>query len=129
MMSEYAQHFPEYCPPADAQLAANVTFFRLVKNFPPAAEDFWSYKKLNPDHDYKFKACEACALSVVTEIQGAKNLLKLPTQKGKKIARLKLTAAAGVYQKTGKDLYHYSWWLYHHFNPIDICEALEADKD
>jgi hypothetical protein len=128
-MNEYAEYLPEGCPPGSAQPAMNVTFFRLVKKFPPMSEDFMTHKILNPDRDYKSKACESCAVSVMTDILGAKNLLKLPTQRGKKIARLKLITATGVYQQTGRDPHHHSWWLYRHFDPINVCEALEFDED
>lgn len=106
-----------------------MVFFRLVAKFPPTALDFLTHQALNPTRDYKAKGCESRSLSVFADVKGAIDIQKLPTQRGKLIAKLPLTAAAGVHKQTGARRDHHSWWLYRAFDPIPICELVSLSGE
>lgn len=127
-MNPYKEILPDGCPPYDAKEANGVIFFRLVSTFPPAATDFLSPKALNPSRDFKAKECESRSLSVLINIKSAIDILKLPTQHGKLIAKLPLISPAGMHEQTGSRHDHHSWWMYHDFNPIPVCELVSLPE-
>ena len=66
MQHAWPDHFPEDCPP-NASDSTEGRVYRFVAANPPTAEDFVSWKQLNPKKDYGVKACQSCGLSVLTE--------------------------------------------------------------
>lgn len=122
---QYKEELPDGCPPPDAEEIQNMVFYRLVNSHPPTGEDFTCLKAQNPTKDQKSHECEARALSVFVELSGAVELLKLPTQRGKQIAKLKLGNNAGKHKRTFTRQHHHSWWIYHSFDPLACCEAVE----
>lgn len=124
---QYKEELPDGCPPPDAEDIHDVVFYRLVKSHPPTEEDFTSLKAQNQTKNHKSHECEACALSVFVELSGAVELLKLPTQKGKQIAKLKLGSNTGKHKRTFNRPHHHSWWIYNSFDPLACCEAVQIE--
>lgn len=115
---EWAEDLPPGCPPADAVAPQNNLFYRLVNNVPPFDRDFWSQRKLYPSKKFNTSECIAHACSVLSNLERCSQLVKLPTHKHKRILQLTLPPQSGHIKKTGKDLYHYSWWRVANFDPI-----------
>jgi hypothetical protein len=102
---------PASCPPTDAANTSGETVYRLVKPNGPTEADFSTLSTLDPaKHLIGPHQCRARAVSVCTTLAGARGTRKLPTQKGKRIGKLTLSAGAGVVKQTGQKLYHVSWW-------------------
>lgn len=124
---QYKEELPDGCPPQDAEEIKSIVFYRLVKSHPPTEKDFLSLKALNPSINQKSHECEACAVSVSVELIGALDLLKLPTQKGKQIAKLSLGNNSGKHKRTFNRAHHHSWWIYRSFDPLACCEAVQME--
>lgn len=125
---QYKEELPDGCPPLDAEDIQGIVFYRLVASHPPTEKDFLSLKALNPSKNHKSLECEARAVSVSVELNGALDLLKLPTQKGKLIAKLNLGGNTGKYKRTFARAHHHSWWIYNSCDPLSFCEAVKMDK-
>lgn len=125
---QYKEELPDGCPPLDAENVQNIVFYRLVKSHPPTEEDFISLKGQNPTKDYNSHECEARALSVFVELSGALEVLKLPTQKGKQITKLKLGSNSGKHKRTFTRQHHHSWWVYSSIDPLACCETVQMES-
>lgn len=121
-MHDYKEQLPEGCPPSDAAEIEQVVFYRMVASFPPTDNDFLSHKALNPMKNFN-KECIARGVSVFVGIRGITDVSKLPTQQGKQIARLNLTAPAGRHKQTGAKNDHHSWWVYEEFDLATHCRS------
>jgi|CXWL01.1.fsa_nt_gi hypothetical protein len=121
---QYKEELPDGCPPPDAEEIQSIVFYRLVESIPPTEKDFLSLKALNPSKDQKYE-CEARAVSVSVELNGAVDLLKLPTQKGKKIVQLNLDVNTGMHKRTFSRPHHHSWWIYSTCDPLSYCQAVK----
>lgn len=128
MSAQYKEELPDGCPPLDAEEINSVVFYRLVATLPPTDQDFLSLKALNPSKPQRHE-CEARALSVFVKLEGAHAALKLPTQRGKKVAKLTLGSNTGKHKRTFSREHHHSWWVYSHCNPITHCEAVHTGED
>lgn len=124
----YKEELPDGCPPLDAEEIQSIVFYRLVESHPPTEKDFLSLKALDPSKNHKLHECEARAVSVSVELNGAVDLLKLPTQKGKKIAKLNLGENSGMHKRTFNRAYHHSWWIYSSCDPLSYCQAVQMDE-
>jgi len=125
---QYKEELPDGCPPLDAEDIQSIVFYRLVESHPPTEKDFLSQKALNPSINHKSHECEAHAVSVSVELNGAQDLLKLPTQKGKLIAKLNLGGNTGKHKRTFARAHHHSWWIYNSCDPLFYCEAVQMDN-
>ena len=107
---DWPLHFPDSCPPAEAQ-PDDLEAFRLVANSPPAKEDFVSHivgKKRFPDAEH----CRACGLSVYRDLSDAKAArMRFKPLKGMMIARGNITVNDGVVLQTSTPASHYTWWM------------------
>ena len=120
----WAEDLPPDCPPADAVAPQNNVFYRLVDNIPPVERDFWSHRKLNPNKNFNTTECVARSCSVLSDLEGCSLVIKLPTQRNKRIVQLTLPAQSGLVKKTGRNLYHYSWWRAGNFDPLSASLAV-----
>lgn len=114
---DWFEPLPVNCPPQDSSQPNGDSYFRLVESIPPSDRDFWSHRKLYPDRRFNTSECTARACSVVSDPVECAKLLKLPTQRNKKIVELKLLPESGVIKQTGQNKYHYSWWRTKNFDP------------
>jgi hypothetical protein len=127
--NEWAEDLPSKCPPKTAIIPQYQTFYRLVKQFPPTEEDFYSHRKLYPKKNFKTNECRVHSLSIFSSLKECAKLLKLPLHKNKKIIKLTLTPESGVILQTGNNPSHYSWWKKEKYNPIPYCiEVKKCDE-
>lgn len=122
-MDKYYEELPENCPPTDA-VAPVGDYFRLLRGDVPSDDDFLSHRALN--HSALYNACECTtrAVSLFSDFEGAKNLQALPLHKGKKIAKVTLTEAAGVVRRQGAKRGHHSWWRASAFDVMSCCSVV-----
>ncbi|WP_146000429.1 hypothetical protein [Paenibacillus pasadenensis] len=113
----WGDHYPVSCPPGSAKSKDVAPVYRLSLNNPPLDEDFYSHKEANlrypPD-----KECEACAISVFTDleqIQKAKKKIVLFKNRGH-IIEGQIVSETGVVSEPDHKS-HINWWVY---NGIDV---------
>ena len=117
----YRESLPAGCPPEVAEeIATQRDFFRLVRNDPPALDDFKSQRAEKPEAVFQVSECQARGLSVFAERRDSERALKLPTLRGRLICRLRLEAGAGRIQQTGRPS-HYTWWPLAAFDILAHC--------
>lgn len=123
---DYREPLPEGCPPPEsAEITAELVVFRLVRTSPPTADDFRSQRLEKPERNFPgISECQACGLSVFADKHVCLQALKLPTQRGKQLCRVKLGAGAGRIQQTGRPAHH-TWWPFVAFDILAHC-AMEA---
>lgn len=89
-------HYPEMCPPGDAENVAGMVY-RFTSKTIPKFSDFISYYELKPDKDWGDKACQARGLSVYTTEEDCRAArAAVPALKKKKLCVAELPAEAGV---------------------------------
>jgi hypothetical protein len=120
----WAEELPNGCPPKDAVVPNNATFFRLVNSLPPTIQDFHSQRKLNPTKTYNTSECRALSCSLYTSKVECSKLLLLPTHLEQKMVKIVLPPSSGVIKKSGNSDFHYSWWRYLDFDPFTCCEEV-----
>ena len=121
----YREHLPNGCPPPEAEeIAASRDVFRLVDSNPPTDDDFASLSALYPGRAFSDK-CRALGLSVHTELSDSKKTLKLPTQRGRQICRVRLGPGAGRIQQTYTPSHH-TWWPFADYDILIRCEMEDA---
>jgi hypothetical protein len=119
-MSPYKNQlkFPDDCPPSDEIELEELDVYRVVATFPPTDTDFLSHKELDPTKDFGKNECISHAVSVSVSLKNILNIMKLPSQKGKKVVvKISLIKDSGVFKKTCGEG-HYSWWIYQNFDPV-----------
>lgn len=118
----WKEQLPASCPPADAVDAEGAVVFRFVAGPMPTDDDFRGMGDTDPNvHLMTRHPCRCRALSVWTCPEKAQQVLAtFPSQSGKKLARVVLTAGAGVIQPTGQR-HHSSWWRCGAFNPASLA--------
>ena len=121
--SEWAEPLPEDCPPPEAWEPNNDVFYRLIRGQSPTVDDFFSYRKLQPDKYFSVGECQARSLSILDDVDKAQMMAKLPVHRNKRVMKLALPAECGVVLQTGKPSHH-SWWLKAAFDPVSICEPV-----
>lgn len=104
----WAEELPEGCPPLTATPAAGLTVFRLVKVYPPQADDFDSQRKRMPGRGYPDE-CSARSVSTYTTPEGCARLRGVPYFKRHRIACINLNDVNGLLLADGKDS-HCDWW-------------------
>lgn len=122
-IKDWAESLPDQCPPLTAHDPSNRTFYRLTQGFPPTAADFVSHRHKKPNARISgISECQRSACSVISTREACTKLLKLPTQKNKKIVSLVLTSGSGVIEQTGREKSHFSWWIARSFDPVVHCK-------
>lgn len=105
----YREPLPPDCPPGDAAaVGAARIFYRLVWNDPPADSDFWSFRALMPERNFRDE-CRARGLSVFADRKAAEELQATKGWQGSLICQVTILPNAGPIKKTGKND-HYTWW-------------------
>lgn len=115
---EWVETLPDRCPPEDAYAPSGEYFYRISQGNPVENSDFFSQRKLAPDKTFTGNGIDECiarAVSVFSNVEDAKNKLKLPKFKGNCIAEIVLCVDDGVVKKTFRQS-HYSWWRTQSFN-------------
>ena len=114
--------YPEDCPPLEAEPVSG-TFYRLVRNNPPRAEDFKSVFEENPKRFNYTPTTENCGLSVQKDPQDTVRLERIERLKkrskkfkNRQIAEGSLNPMLGMIQHTPSKKYksHHTWWV-----PVD----------
>lgn len=111
MQKEWFEELPKECPPADSQ-ECNGTYYRVAYGNPAASADFFSQRKLAPQRLFAGIGIDECvvrAVSVFSNPDDARQLLKLPKFKKAQIAMVCLSSCDGKIKKTFKKSHH-SWW-------------------
>lgn len=123
----YRERLPNGCPPPEAEeIKASRDVFRLVNSNPPTDDDFVSQSALHPGRTFSGAAkCRAFGLSVHTEISDSRETLKLPTQRGHQICRVRLGPGAGRIQQTYTPSHH-TWWPLANYDILIRCEMEDA---
>ena len=116
-LMRFPEYFPKQCPPADSSEASG-TFYRTIKGSVPVKKDFlphWLLKTHNQQEWIKQgKACQACGLSVNTNIENLKRKMDiLPTLRNKNIVEGTLAPNMGKVKPSPslKDPDHHTWWI------------------
>jgi hypothetical protein len=122
--NDWAEELPPNCPPATATAPQYEVFYRLAKQFPPTPEDFYSHRKLYPQKTFHTTECRARSLSIFSNFEECRKLLKLPLHRQKKMLELILPPESGVILQTGTQLTHYSWWKTAKYNPLLDCQEV-----
>ena len=91
---DWFEKLPEQCPPDNAIVPHNDIYYRVFNNV---------------------NECIVRAISIFTNIDDSKKLLKLPKFKGGKIAKITLNEDDGLVLKTFAKS-HYSWWRSQNFD-------------
>ncbi|MCV7252797.1 hypothetical protein H7J86_11535 [Mycobacterium hackensackense] len=110
----WPEHFPESCPPEDAEPALG-SFYRLV-DVPSSEEDFLSHlelKQLGIRNFRKFTdECVAAGLSVYSKVEDIYELQNLfPKMQSKAIAHGELTGDGVIKPTPTRGNSHHTWWL------------------
>jgi len=116
----FAAHFPNGCPPAEAQ-AATGEFYRLVTSDPPVKRDWQTHAELGLG--MKGNVCNWCGLSIYADAADARDNYRRVVERfgpegtriGSLIARLLLQPIHGLMQPTPNRRFpdsHHTWWPY-----------------
>jgi hypothetical protein len=121
---KWGDHFPVSCPPGNARPKNIDPVYRLTLHIPPTDEDFLSHKEANRPYQPE-KECEACAISVFTDldqIQKMKKRIPMFRNKGY-IVKGQITKETGVVSEPDHKS-HINWWVY---SGIDIKKYFEGN--
>lgn len=131
----WPDHYPEKCPPGDAETVSGVVY-RFTNKTNPKHRDFLSYYELKPGENWGGKACQARGLSVYTSEEDCKAAISLvPALKKKKLCIAELGSGYGVIAPTpSKNNYnHKTLWplisaqgLAEIFMPIETSKVIHA---
>jgi hypothetical protein len=108
----YREPLPDDCPPDEAdEITSPRVVYRLVRNNPPADEDFISQRAQRPDRVFRnINECQARGLSVRTDLDSAVELTGLRTMRDRMLCQVQLAHGAGRIMQTGEDPHHSTWW-------------------
>lgn len=125
---EYLEPLPEDCPPAEAEAVNEERgVFRIVRENPPAMDDFRSQRAEKPKATFRgVTECQARGLSVFEARQDAEAVLKLPNLKGRRLCLVKLQEGAGKIMQTGSTASHHTWWPLASYDILANCTLVEA---
>jgi hypothetical protein len=122
----YWEELPDGCPPADScPPSQGMKVIRLIKQNPPTAEDFRSFRTLNPNKPAPTTECEASGLSVFTDLDDAERKRKLPKLKSSLPCLIRLTPQSGRIKQTGHPTHH-TWWPSAQFPILENCQVDET---
>ena len=116
------ENLPLNCPPNNAIRPSNFLCFRLVSQYPPTIEDYYSQRKIYPERKFHANECRARSLSVFNDKSECEIIKKLPPHREKHIVALRLVPECGVVKQTGKSKTHYSWWVQTDFSNHLVTE-------
>lgn len=120
---DWPSHFPENCPPSDAQVAEGIAY-RLTHN-PFHPQDFQTKREMHPEKRFPdpTRECLANGLSIFRDIEDAKGLRRrVPYFRNEvnAIAVGHLSPEMGVTKATrfGSHSSHCTWWV-----PVSVDRA------
>lgn len=128
----YLESLPTGCPPPEAEeIITPRTVFRLVSTEPPTMEDFKSLRALNPMGEplrVAGKECQYRGLSVVLSMDDCTSLLKLKTQRNKKVCAVTLDTGAGRIKNTATVVRptHHTWWPFAKFDILSHSAIISS---
>lgn len=107
---EWFEKLPSACPPADARVPHEETFFRVSNHNPASADDFLSERARRPRRVLECDECEARAVSLWDSLEHLNaSIGGLNAFRGKPRIAITLTPDSGVVKCTFKK-HHISWW-------------------
>ena len=133
-VGEWPDHYPESCPPGDADTPAG-TCYRLVKKAQIAERDFMSYLELHlkglrfsgekPWDDSK--DCLAAGLSVHPTKEAADQKRKSSGgMRRLKIAEGNIDGVGRIANtSSNSDPHHQTWWVEDGFDPVPLFSVIE----
>ena len=121
----FRERLPDGCPPDEAEKLSDVrVVFRLVRTDPPTEEDFRSERAELPNNRFGASECMARGLSVFSNQNAARRLLRARRHRGKLICQITLDQSAGYILKTfGRS--HFTWWPFADFDILGHCQVLD----
>ena len=124
--------FPEDCPPTQA-LAANGSYYRIVKSDPPGRDDFVPLYLQNKRRaeiiieKRRYTLCETLGLSVYATRNDAVQFAGLFPQIGNMIAKVNPTSSCGKVLPTGSGFTsHHTWWIVEGFDPTTVISEVHS---
>ena len=123
----FRDHLPDNCPPLDATSPV-IEVYCLVDN-PPVDTDFLSLRERNPEREYGHSLeCQACGLSVFTDIPSVELAKKVSRRLRKKaIALGHLSEDSGQIKRTPSKSTgdtHHTWWPAQDIAPCDLFQVI-----
>ncbi len=125
----WPDHYPDQCPPADAEQAQGV-YFRLVDAAPPSGEDTLSHIELKlaglrfKNKDFGDQECVASGFSVFDEQVAAERTRQaVGPLRNKLIAKMDVSGS-GVLKQTGHNRSHHTWWRPAADDDWESCEVV-----
>ncbi len=97
--------------------------YRLVRTDPPNEMDFRSQRAEKLNQHFTVPECIARGISVFSDQNVARDLLRLRSQRGKLICKLTLENGAGFILKTGRPT-HFTWWPFAEFDVVGNSQVL-----
>jgi hypothetical protein len=108
----WSKNLPDECPPKEAFEPKKFKIYRFIKGTSLTVKDLQSQRVLQPSKIFRgVDECVTRSLSVYSELETCRNMLKLPANKNRwqNVAEIELSANDGLIMKTfGRG--HYSWW-------------------
>ena len=125
---EFRDHLPLNCPPPDANHSV-IEVYCLVDSDPPTSKDFLSQIEKRPNSTFKPElVCQACGLSVFTDVAGVEFVRKtIKKFREKKLARASLSETSGKIKNTPSSVSgdtHHTWWVNRDIDPSSLFKVL-----
>lgn len=120
----YREPLPEDCPPEDAdEITAPRVVYRLVRNNPPADDDFRSQRAEKPAAQFNVSECRARGVSVFASRRDVEIRARRGNLEGLAICQVTLVEGAGRIKKTGARSHH-TWWPYSGYDILANCQMV-----
>lgn len=123
----WPDHYPQGCPPADAQ-EGNGDVFRLVRTDPPANTDFVSKYIEIPRKVWGGHECQSRGLSVFRVMADAVRLRdEVAGMRNRKIAKASITwGKIKLTTNEKKPDSHHTWWVPVDHNPLPLFQVIQV---
>lgn len=119
----WPDYFPQDCPPQDSRPALGEVY-RLINGALPNENDFKSYRQRGRKISAApFGECQACGLSVYTDVEDVSRLKnRIPSQRKKVIVVGMLHPGLGKILPTPShnEKSHHTWWVPEGCAPCDV---------
>lgn len=121
----YREPLPDDCPPDEAEeIGFPRVVYRLVRNHPPAHDDFQSQQAEQPDRVFRDDTeCQTRGLSVFASRNVAEQLSTRGILRGTAVCRVTLASGAGSIQPTGRRSHH-TWWPLANYDILANCRVV-----
>lgn len=107
------------------EIVGSPTRYRLLRSLTPEETDFDSYARQrgSPNPRLRRTACEQHGISLMTSLQGARNLLASHYNRDRRwqaVGMLTIPPGAGRLNPV-EPSGHQTWWPSREFNPLEEC--------